>query len=96
MVRTASATIAWGLALGPLYLFAGAGKVIMTDLIAPAAAKLGRLHARFEAEMAKPGSRADALIRGRIRYLQILARRVCADAGIPEPDWANDPLGQRP
>ena len=40
------------------------------------------------------GSRADALIRGRLRYLQILARRVCADAGIQEPDWANDPLGQ--
>lgn len=59
------------------------------------AAKLGRLQARFEAEVAKPSwiernSLEEALTRGRIRYLQAVARRVCADAGIPQPDWADD------
>ena len=73
----------------------------MTDLIPRAvAAKLGRLHARFEAELDRPreysGSRADALIRGRIRYIQILARRVCADARIEEPDWANSDFDSMP
>jgi hypothetical protein len=61
-----------------------------------AADKLASLAKRFDAEMAQPieplGSRADALIRGRIRYLQILGRRVCAESGLQEPLWVNDPL----
>jgi len=61
-----------------------------------AAGRLARLAARFAAEMAKPsegcGSRADALVRGQIRYLQILGRRVCAEGGLDEPLWVNDPL----
>lgn len=30
-------------------------------------------------------------MKGRIRYLQILGRRLCAEAGIEEPLWVNDP-----
>jgi hypothetical protein len=58
---------------------------------------LASLAARFDAERAKPregrrDSRADALVRGRMRYLQILGRRVCAKCGLDEPFWVNDPL----
>lgn len=62
------------------------------------AEKLSRLAARFDALMAqpstRPGSRAEALIRGHLRYLQILGRRLCAETDIQEPLWVNDPLDE--